>query len=85
MKRQAHGRATGIHLAMNLAGVGMGSVYTKSVQRGTRITDSTRNTHNLIGESQPACKAKVPDRQNTVKWRIERAVVVRGRGRSPVT
>lgn len=47
---------------MNLAGVGMGSVSTKSVQRGTRITDSTRNTHNLIGESQPAYKAKVPDR-----------------------
>lgn len=65
MKRQAHGRATGIHLAMNLAGVGMGSVFTKSVQRGTRITDSTRNTHNLIGESQPACKAKVPDRDRT--------------------
>lgn len=65
MKRQAHGRATGIHLAMNLAGVGMGSVSTKSVQRGTRITDSARNTHNLIGESQPACKAKVPDRDRT--------------------
>lgn len=32
MKPQAYGRATGICLAMTLAGVGVGSVSTKSVR-----------------------------------------------------
>lgn len=65
MKPQAHGRATGIRPATNLAAVWVGSVSTESGQRGTRIRDSTRNTHNLIGESQPAYKAKEPDRDRT--------------------
>lgn len=57
--------ATGIRPATDLAAVGVRSVSTESGQRGTRIRDSTWNTHNLIGESQQAFKAKEPDRDRT--------------------
>ena len=61
--RESDGDSSG-H-ATDLAAAGLGSVSTGSGQRGTRIRDSTWNTHNLIGESQPAFKAKEPDRDRT--------------------
>lgn len=41
---------------------GVGSVSTKSVREAPESESLLRNTHTLVGESQPTYKAKVPDR-----------------------